>query len=122
MADMHFEAAVIGGQRDAAGLRVGQVQDGVVQMREQRVAGQLVITLIVDGPIACRIDQQAQLRLRLAAPGGEQRLADLAEGGLAAFGQRSEAPGVDHVEPELAAGVDGVDVHVDHAAQGLQQA
>ena len=71
-----------------------------------------------------RVDQQAQLRLRLLPPGGQQAVAFLVERLLAAQREPREPrePAVlDDVEPELAARVEHVQMQVDVLAQALQQ-
>ena len=70
--------------------------------------------------LAAGFHQQVDVRLGLAAPGGEQTVAHFLALVAAARRQVAEPLGGDHLEPVFGAGIDHVHMHVDPAAQRLQ--
>ncbi len=83
MADMDFDAAVVGRDRYALRRQVAHLEHGALQLGEQRrgagvsLDGAVVEARILDAGLAAGIDEQREARLRLPAPGGEQSVADL---------------------------------------------
>ncbi len=126
MAGVDFDAAVIGGQRDRRGREVFKVEDRALKPGQQRRGRGFIITLVIEARIvyaclAAGLDQQAELRLRLLAPGGEQALAFLLIVGAAPRGKVGEATAIDDLEPVFAAGVQRVQMHLAALAERLQQ-
>ena len=84
VADVHFDAAVVGVQRHRAGCQVFEVEDrrsaAARAARRPRVRSKRASS-ITASPQA--VDQQVELRLRLLAPGGEQAMALLVMVGAA---------------------------------------
>ncbi len=121
MADVHLDAAIAreGGER--AGREFGHLEDGVLHRAQHARRTRRREPGVLDDAVGRGVDQQAQRRLRLPAPGGEQPVAFLVVRGLAARGEICEAARLDDLEPELLAGVQHVDVQVDMPAQALQQ-
>ena len=125
VADVDLDAAVVAAERDGRRRQILEVEDRALQAGQQRAARRVVEAGVVDHRVAADFEQQAELRLRLLAPGGEQAMAFLVvvgRGATAARGEVGQATAVDDFEPVLAAGVQRVELHVDAAGQRLQQA
>ena len=120
MADMHFDAAIAAGQRDAAGCKFAEVEDRVLHPRQQVLAAGGQEDAVFLGDVAVVGEEQIDVRLRLLSPGGEQGVADLVMTVLCARREVAQALPVDDVEPVLAAGIEGIDLDVDPARQLAQ--
>ena len=71
-----LDAAVGAGQGDRAGFHLAQFQDRVLHLSEQGVGGVGLEASVVLHTLARGVHQQVDVRLGLAAPGGEQPVAD----------------------------------------------
>ena len=118
---MDFDAAVVFVERDRAGLDFAQLQDRVLHLREQGVGRVGLEAGVVLHALAAGLHQQVDVRLGLAAPGGQQPVADFLPLVATARRQVAEPLGRDHLEPVFGAGIDDVEVNVDPAAQRLQR-
>ncbi|CAJ3542911.1 Uncharacterised protein [Burkholderia pseudomallei] len=120
VAHVHFDAA-LGGRLAERGLRL-QIEDRVLHAREPRRRGIVrVARRIARRRALGQLVQHVQLRLRLPAPFGEQRMADFLIVEPVRRVERLRARGRDDVEPEFAARIERVDAHVDPARQLAQQ-
>ena len=105
MADMHLKAAVVGSQGYGRRCQLGQTEDGVLQLGEQRVGRVRLEMPIVSGRVAAAVDQHIDVGLRLSAPGGEQAVAFFVALGAPMGREVAQAPAVDDLEPVFAAGL-----------------
>lgn len=118
--DVDLDAALVG-RRPEFGLGP-QFEDRVLDPREPAAVRVRLVARGVGGRGGLgQLVQHVQLRLGLAAPLGQQRMADLLVVELPGRVERFDARGGDDVEPELAARIERVDPHVDPARQLAQQ-
>ncbi len=119
MADVQLDAAIALGQRHAARLELLQVEDGVVQPRQQVASGmRREHRLLVDDVLA--LEQQPEVRLRLLPPGRQQAVAGFVEHVLLAAREPGQAARIDDLEPVLATGIERVQAHLHHPRQLAQ--
>ena len=118
---MHLDAAVAFLERDRAGRHFAKLQDRVLHTREQGIGRVGLEAGVVLHALAARFHQQVDVRLGLAAPGGEQAISDFLPLVASARRQVTEPLGRDHLEPVFGAGIDHVHMHLDPAAQRLQR-
>ena len=117
MADMDFDAAIVGCRGHAAGGDFDQIEDCVLQLRQH--AGRWVgdKACIVDLRLFDDFEQQIDIRLSLLAPARQQAVSTLVMVGFTLRGEVTEAALIDDFEPVFLAGIEHVQMQVNPAPQ-----
>ena len=120
VADVDFDAAIVGREPDAAAREIRQFEHRILDPGEERVALARREAGIVDLRRAVVLQQQVDVGLRLLAPRGQQTIAGFVMVGAAFCCEPGEALAVDDLEPVFAAGVEHVQPQVDPLREAVQ--